>query len=288
MNAIHQFSHLSGWLWANIADHLWQSAIVVALAVLASAAASRSPARIRYRIWLVAAAKLAIPSVALAMLLISIRVIGGSHIASAPSPPAQPAAQQVIHDLTQPFERLAYTGRTPAPLQEWILGCLSLVWLAGVVLTLANWLRRRRKFLFLIRGAVPPPDSATIDALKRAKAAAGVERDVALVVSDRAVAPGVWGVWRPIIVLPDRVAHELSYDELEAVLVHELVHVQRRDNLVSNLTMILYSLFWFFPAMWLVDRKLLLERERACDERALETGASPRTYASAILKVSRF
>src|SRR5262249_1228020 len=124
--------------------------------------------------------------------------------------------------------------------------------------------------------------------LKRAKAAAGVERDVALVVSDRAVAPGVWGVWRPIIVLPDRVAHELSYDELEAVLVHELVHVQRRDNLVSNLKMILYSLFWFFPGMWLVDRKLLLERERACDERALETGASPRTYASAILKVSRF
>src|SRR5262249_52658414 len=145
MNAIHQFSHLSGWLWANIADHLWQSAIVVALAVLASAAASRSPARIRYRIWLVAAAKLALPSVALALLLISIRVVSGSKSEPPPGLSIRPPAQQVIHDLAQPFEQLADTRRNTASLQDWILGCLSVIWLAGFVLTSVNWLRRRRE-----------------------------------------------------------------------------------------------------------------------------------------------
>src|SRR5262249_56052176 len=103
MNAIHQFSHLSGWLWANIADHLWQSAIVVALAVLASAAASRSPARIRYRIWLVAAAKLAIPSVALALLLISIRVVSGFKSGPPPGLSVPPPALLDVPFLTPPF-----------------------------------------------------------------------------------------------------------------------------------------------------------------------------------------
>src|SRR5262249_2865405 len=125
-------------------------------------------------------------------------------------------------------------------------------------------------------------------ALERAKAAAGVDREVGVVVSDQAIEPGVWGVRKPIVVLPDRLAGELSGEEIEAVLIYELVNVRRAGNLASNLTMVLYSVFWFFPAMWLVDKRLLLERERACDERALELGFRPETYAGAILKVSRF
>ncbi|MDE2757457.1 MAG: M56 family metallopeptidase, partial [Acidobacteriota bacterium] len=70
-----------------------------------------------------------------------------------------------------------------------------------------------------------------------------------------------------------------------AVLIHELVHLERRDNLVVLLQRVLTSLLWFYPPTWLIDKKLLEERERACDEEVLRLTQAPETYASGILKV---
>jgi len=287
MNAMHQFSEPSSWAWTIMADHLWQSAIVVSVAALACTAASRSPARIRYRIWLIAAAKLAVPSIGLSIFLAATGAFrpAPSHIAAVD--PERPSPVQNIPLAAPAFDSPANSPAASSAAGDWLFASLSVVWLAGFGLTLGNWLRQRRQYLRLIRGAVPACDPAILGALEHARAAAGVTSEVSLVVSDHAAEPGVWGVWKPVIVIPHRVLGELSPDELDAVLAHEMVHVQRRDNLAGNLTMVLYSLFWFFPAMWLVDRRLLLERERACDERVLDLGARPRTYVSAILKVSR-
>jgi hypothetical protein len=49
--------------------------------------------------------------------------------------------------------------------------------------------------------------------------------------------------------------------------------------------MLLCCLFWFHPMVWLIDRKLLAERERACDERVIELGGSPEVYAKSLVKV---
>ncbi|HEU4597813.1 MAG TPA: M56 family metallopeptidase, partial [Pyrinomonadaceae bacterium] len=50
----------------------------------------------------------------------------------------------------------------------------------------------------------------------------------------------------------------------------------------------LSCLFWFHPLVWFVSRRLLAEREQACDERVLEVGGERGSYASSILKVVRF
>ena len=302
MSSLHEVAAGSARIWAMAGDHLWQSAILVAVAALICAMARQSPARVRYRIWLVAAVKLAVPSITLAILIVVARGVAGS---SAPAPPESSVAKSLlanlgvqldvppgVYEVAKPFERLPDIAAGAAQEssrsgRDWFFGCLSAVWLLGTALTAGNWLRRRRQFHGLIQAAAPQVDDLVGGALAQAKTAAGVTRDIAVVISDRAGEPGVWGVWKPVIVIPDRVIGKLSQEELEAVLVHELIHVKRRDNLIGNLTMMLYSVLWFFPAMWLVDRRLLLERERACDERALELGADARTYAAAILKVSK-
>ena len=71
-------------------------------------------------------------------------------------------------------------------------------------------------------------------------------------------------------------------------MMHEIAHVARRDNLVSNLQMALCCVFWFHPVVWAIDRKLLAERERACDEAVIGAGGRARVYAAGLLKVFRF
>jgi hypothetical protein len=52
--------------------------------------------------------------------------------------------------------------------------------------------------------------------------------------------------------------------------------------------MLVEALFWFHPLTWWIGRRLVEERELACDESVLEGGNHPRAYAEGILKVCRF
>src|SRR2546423_4890597 len=71
-------------------------------------------------------------------------------------------------------------------------------------------------------------------------------------------------------------------------MLHELVHIERGDNLIANLQLALCALLWFHPLVWFISRKLFDEREQACDERVMEVCGAPEAYASSILKVVRF
>jgi beta-lactamase regulating signal transducer with metallopeptidase domain len=66
-----------------------------------------------------------------------------------------------------------------------------------------------------------------------------------------------------------------------------LGHVLRWDNLVSNLNMILCCIFWFNPIIWLLDNRLLKEREEACDEMVLSWSGAGEIYASSLRKICR-
>src|SRR5262249_29590495 len=81
---------------------------------------------------------------------------------------------------------------------------------------------------------------------------------------------------------------QLSDGELEALMMHELVHILHRDNLMGMLQMMVCSLFWFYPPVWLIDRRLLVEREMWCDETVIRLGSEPGFYARSLWKVAQF
>jgi hypothetical protein len=99
--------------------------------------------------------------------------------------------------------------------------------------------------------------------------------------------PGVVGLFRPILLLPEPLVESLTPSQLAALLAHELCHINRRDNLFASMHMIVEALFWFHPLVWLIGARLVEERERACDEEVLSLGNEPRIYADAILNVCR-
>lgn len=107
-----------------------------------------------------------------------------------------------------------------------------------------------------------------------------------LLVSDRIAAPATLGCWRAAVLLPETAVGWLP-EQLRPVLAHELSHVVRRDCLTTLLGDLACALFWCNPLIWFAARGQRVERERACDDRALATGIEPTRYGLLLLDVAR-
>ena len=108
-------------------------------------------------------------------------------------------------------------------------------------------------------------------------------RQIRLAVSDSIKVPAAIGFWKPVIVLPAWTLQELATTELQPILIHELTHLQRRDDWTNLLQKIVRAIFFFHPAVWWIDSKLSLEREMACDDAVLANTGNPRAYASCLI-----
>jgi beta-lactamase regulating signal transducer with metallopeptidase domain len=84
--------------------------------------------------------------------------------------------------------------------------------------------------------------------------------------------PEVAGILRPTISLPDGIDRLLSEPEIDAVLIHEVTHARRRDNLTRLIYETGLCVLWFHPLVWLAGSRLALYRELSCDERVIQSG----------------
>jgi beta-lactamase regulating signal transducer with metallopeptidase domain len=162
------------------------------------------------------------------------------------------------------------------------------VWAAGALATALRFAAGLRA-LGRIRShttaaALRQPEAP--EALAAASRLAGVTRPVRLLVSAEVRVPATWGVRRPVVALPAAAAR-WSAERLRLVLLHELLHVRRRDVLVELFLEAVTVALWFHPAVWLAARRLRLERERACDEAVLDTGARASDYCGHLVEIMR-
>jgi len=83
--------------------------------------------------------------------------------------------------------------------------------------------------------------------------------------------PSVDGILRPYISLPLGIDRLLSKKEMDAVLIHEVTHARRRDNLIGLLYEIALCALWFHPLVWLLGSRLAVFRELSCDDSVIES-----------------
>lgn len=114
----------------------------------------------------------------------------------------------------------------------------------------------------------------------------GIERRVKLLEGESTTMPLTWGVFRPVVLLPSTAA-EWPAGRLETVLRHELAHVRRLDVLTQLIAEIACALHWFNPLVWLVAKRLRIEREMACDDDVLASGSPPSEYAADLVALAR-
>lgn len=246
-----------------LALHLWQSTVILVAAWLLTRLCRRNSAEIRYWIWFSASLKFLVPFSLLQQL--------GDYLGrSLPAPlTLAPTILETGSAIFVPaiggvagFDRFALPTISTVAVTIWALGA------AGLLL---RWLSQWRAMHVLLASAPCLP----------------MDLPVPVRVTSAGLTPGVFGVFKPVLILPHAVMHELSASQIQTVLAHELCHIRRRDNLTAAIHKLIEVIFWFHPLVWWIGANLLREREAACDEAVIEDGHEQVVYAESLLHVCK-
>jgi len=252
-----------------LANHLWQSTVVIIAAWLLTFALRKNRAHTRYWIWLVASLKFLVP--------FSLLVTTGQYIGSRITTPiSQPAISFFMERITRPVpasKPIVAAAPSVGQHNGNLLPILIFsVWVCGSFAVAFSWARGWRRLRSAMRSSSPWPLAAAVPVLS----------------CPSLLEPGIFGIISPMLLLPEGICDRLTPDQLDAVVAHEMCHVRRRDNLTFAFHMVVETLFWFHPLVWWIRTRLLEERERACDEAVLQSGSNAEVYAEGILNVCKF
>ncbi|RYY53710.1 MAG: M56 family metallopeptidase, partial [Chitinophagaceae bacterium] len=128
-----------------------------------------------------------------------------------------------------------------------------------------------------------PAPAAWQQKLRLLSAQLGVSVKSTLLYSHAVTVPMVIGHFKPVILLPFAFVSSLPAAQVEAILLHELAHIARRDYLVNLLVSIMETIFFFNPALIWTASLLRKERENCCDDIALAQLDNPRDYIEALV-----
>lgn len=152
------------------------------------------------------------------------------------------------------------------------------LWLTVACLLLIRLARQYFLLCRLKQESLPPASSLQFVFEPLARELAGA-RQPRLRVSHPISVPLATGFSHPAVLLPHDLAHSGSPDGLRPVLRHALAHLARRDDWANLVQLTVQAICFFQPAVWWISRRMTIEREIACDDRVLESEASPRSYA---------
>jgi bla regulator protein blaR1 len=269
----------------------WQSMILIGLvAAVCWMLRWQSPA-LRYWLWLILGAKLLVmplwrmelpapawlgsePPMATAPATIE--------AASAPSATDTSAVSSVSPKTPEQLPSPSPATDTALPAATWTTWLL-LVWLAVVlfeVFRICVQYMRLRRLLNASRTAEPHVHKLVGQCAR----SIGLSQppDARHVSADGS--PMVCGVFKPVLLLPKKLAADIDNDGLRQIIFHELAHLKRRDLLTVWILHAMRTVYWFHPAMHWVSYRAGLDRELACDHLALAySGVSVAAYALTLI-----
>lgn len=275
MNTLYQTGTLlsQSLAWALLYS-LWQGLVVYGAVYLLKALPDRN-ARIKYYVssaallgmfaWFVQTWVMQYQKLKGALSSIN-TLSSGSDMAAQPVAPAHLPATAVEHWLPR------LSQYYPAIIAVYIAGLLLMLLRFAVNLVQVQRLRKT---------GVSYAGHQWNDFVKEWRKRMGIVQPVKLFLSGRVSVPMVIGALKPVILLPIATINHLSTEQVEAILLHELAHIRRRDYLLNIFQTIIETILFFNPFVWLVSAIVRREREHCCDDIVVQS-ANPLPYAKAL------
>ncbi len=116
----------------------------------------------------------------------------------------------------------------------------------------------------------------------------GIKRKISLWCSNAITTPMTFGFLKPVILLPLALVNQLSLQQTEALIIHELTHIRNNDFLLNWLLLIMQALFFFNPFIHIIAKKIKIEREKDCDVRVLHFNYNDIVYAETLLIAAQY
>jgi beta-lactamase regulating signal transducer with metallopeptidase domain len=99
--------------------------------------------------------------------------------------------------------------------------------------------------------------------------------------------PFIWGVTRPVIIIPVMYFTRLNPKEIEGILLHELAHIKKYDFLLNIIQLLVESLFFYHPIIWWFSYRARMFREYRCDALVTRHTEDINTYLQALYHAAR-
>ncbi len=130
-------------------------------------------------------------------------------------------------------------------------------------------------------------DDIWIERVERYTNRLGIVQQVRIYLSEYIDVPATLNYFKPVILIPVAAFNQLTPEQVESVILHEMAHIKRKDYLVNILVSMMEILLFFNPFVHLLATGLRKERENCCDDFVLQFRFDPHSYASALLSLEQ-
>lgn len=148
---------------------------------------------------------------------------------------------------------------------------IAYLWLAGFIVCIAWFWRKswqlRKKIKLCETQKAPEWLHAQI---KKCKHELGISRHIRIVVQGVLTVPAIMGIFKPVLIIPDRLVRERNFQKMQHVIMHELMHYKRKDLLTIWGLNILSAVYWFNPLVWFCFKLISRDMEAACDSMVVD------------------
>ena len=200
------------------------------------------------------------------------------------APLLQPASDSSV--LAHIAGGASSTGAAPFESSSLSLADPVMLWSAVALLILSLSFVPRFRLWRKVATSEEVDDQAVLSLADRSCASLGI--NTPRVVACDVPVPFTMGTLRPHIVLPNSLVDRNDASELEAAVLHEAVHIKRRDDFRLQCELLLRSLLFFDPGVWVATLQLRRIREQLCDRAVIAVGRlTIKEYGMALLRLSQ-
>ncbi len=267
----------------------WQIAVLVVAVFTVSLLARKASPRFRYLLWALILLKLCLPP-SLAFVTGAGRWLPVTQTPLVMNETITSLPMMLASEPLAPLADVAAAGPSAPALPVILLA----IWLAGVLVMVALLVIQYGAIRRPLSGAEQVEDRVILKVFREAcerlgfSKMPGIGTGADLLCADGLSSPILFGLFRPRIVLPGRVLGDLGAEQIRPIMLHELAHLRRRDLWMNWVQVLLQTIYWFHPLVWLANVRLRREREMIVDDLVLAHMDGKReVYGSSLVRVAK-